>query len=80
MNYQQLTELSSEALKRYSGVKREVLNEMLEVQQEAEEAKRKAGCPGLLPVDHLLLTLQYWREYRSWFHVGLCCGVHESTA
>jgi hypothetical protein len=80
MNYQQLTELSDDAFKRYCGVKREVFNEMLEVQQEAEEAKRKSGRPGLSPVDQLLLTLQYWREYRSLFHVDLCFGVHESTA
>ena len=30
--------------------------------------------------DQLLLTLQYWREYRTLFHVGACFGVHESTA
>lgn len=81
MTYQQLTELSDEAFKRYCGVKREVFNEMLAVQQGAEQAKRKPGRPSDLSLaDQILLTLQYWREYRSLFHVGACFGVHESTA
>ncbi|QLQ32223.1 MAG: transposase family protein [Candidatus Thiothrix singaporensis] len=30
--------------------------------------------------DQLLLTLGYWREYRTLFHLGVAYGVHESTA
>jgi hypothetical protein len=30
--------------------------------------------------DQLLLTLSYWREYRTLFHLGVTYGVHESTA
>jgi len=30
--------------------------------------------------DQLLLTLSYWREYRTQFHVALSYGVHETTA
>ena len=30
--------------------------------------------------DQLLLTLEYWREYRTYFHVGQSWGVNESTA
>ena len=30
--------------------------------------------------DQLLLTLEYWREYRTYFHVGQFWGVNESTA
>lgn len=29
--------------------------------------------------DQLLLTLSYWREYRTQFHVALSYGVHETT-
>ena len=30
--------------------------------------------------DQILLTLQYWREYRTLFHIAQDWGVHESTA
>ena len=29
--------------------------------------------------DQLLMTLMYWREYRTEFHIGLTYGVSEST-
>ena len=80
MNYEQLTELEDEAFKRYCGVRREIFNEMREVQRVAERAKRKSGRPGMSLENQLLLTLQYWREYRTLFHVGKDSGVHESTA
>ena len=70
MTYEQLTELEDEAFKRYCGVRREIFNEMREVQQAAERAKRKSGRPSLSLEDQLLLTLQYWREYRTLFHVA----------
>lgn len=25
------------------------------------------------------MTLEYWREYRTYFHIGQSWGVHEST-
>lgn len=27
-----------------------------------------------------MLTLQYWREYRTYFHIAQDWGMHESTA
>lgn len=30
--------------------------------------------------DQLLMTLEYWREYRTYFHIGQTWGVNESTA
>ena len=80
MNYEQLTGLEGEAFKRYCGVRREIFNEMLEVQRVAERAKRKLGRPGMSLENQLLLTLQYWREDRTLFHVASDFGVHESTA
>lgn len=81
MRYQQLIDFSNEAFKRYCGVKRVLFDEMVEVLEAAEQAKRKPGRPSELSVaDQLLLTLQYWREYRTLFHVGACFGVHESSA
>lgn len=80
MKSQDLTTLTDAQFKRYCGVTRTLFNEMLAVQESAEQAKVKSGRPGLSLTDQLLLTLQYWREYRSLFHVGQSFGVHESTA
>ncbi len=30
--------------------------------------------------DQLLITLEYWREYRTYFHLGNSWGINESTA
>ncbi len=35
--------------------------------------------PKLSRADQLLLTLMYWREYRTEFHIGLTYGVSEAT-
>ncbi|BAZ70221.1 transposase IS5 family protein [Fischerella sp. NIES-4106] len=29
--------------------------------------------------DHLLIALEYWREYRTYFHISKSWGIHEST-
>ncbi|WP_250126702.1 transposase family protein [Chroococcidiopsis sp. CCMEE 29] len=29
--------------------------------------------------DQLLVTLEYWREYRSQFHIATSWGLHETT-
>ena len=35
--------------------------------------------PKLIREDQLLMTLMYWREYRTEFHIGLTYGVSEAT-
>lgn len=35
--------------------------------------------PKLSRANQLILTLMYWREYRTEFHIGLSYGVSEST-
>jgi hypothetical protein len=43
--------------------------------------KLKPGRPGKISLeDQLLMTLEYWREYRTYFHIGQSWGVNESTA
>ena len=81
MRYETISHFSDEQFKRYCGVKRALFNEMIEVLEQAERAKRKPGRPSKLSLaDQLLLTLQYWREYRTLFHVGASFGIHESSA
>nr|WP_304524156.1 transposase family protein [Deinococcus betulae] len=47
---------------------------------EREAAKKKSGRPAALsPAEQLLLTLEFWREYRTFAHLGDDWGVHETT-
>ena len=81
MTYEKLKALSAEAFKRYSGVKRETFAAMLELLQEAGRNKKKPGRrPVLCLEEQLMLTLTYWREYRTQFHIAASYGIHESTA
>jgi hypothetical protein len=81
MRYKQIKHYSDEAFKRYCGVNHSTFNAMVKVLEEAEQAKRKPGRPSKLSLpDKVLLTLQYWREYRTFFHAGASVGIHESNA
>ena len=43
--------------------------------------KIKSGKPNKLCMeDRLLLTLEYLREYRAYFHIGSSYGVHKTAA
>jgi hypothetical protein len=43
--------------------------------------QKKTGRPSKLsPEDQLLMALEYWREYRTYFHLGKSCGVNELKA
>jgi hypothetical protein len=81
MTYENLKGMSSEAFKRYSGVKPATFETMLEALWKAERDKKKPGrSPALCLEEQLLLTLSYWREYRTQFHIAASYGIHESTA
>jgi hypothetical protein len=43
--------------------------------------RRRGGRKSKLEVEEMLLmTLEYWREYRTYFHIGINYGVSESCA
>jgi hypothetical protein len=47
------------------------------------KCKQKAagGKPNTLSVENqLLMVLEYWREYRTYFHIGQAYGISESAA
>ena len=77
MRYETVEALKDEDFKRSSGVQRSTFEKMLKV---VEEGLRDFGRPSKLSrADQILLTLMYWREYRTEFHIGLSYGVSEST-
>ena len=77
MRYETVKVLKDEEFKRSTGVQRSTFEQMLEV---VETGLRNFGRPSKLSrADQLLMTLMYWREYRTEFHIGLTYGVSEST-
>lgn len=77
MKYESVQNLSDEDFKRSTGVQRPAFTKMLEV---IEQGLRNFGRPSKLSrPDQLLLTLMYWREYRTEFHIGLAYGISEAT-
>ncbi len=77
MRYESVQKLKDEDFKRCTGVQRSTFEQMLAV---VEAALRNFGRPTTLSrADQLLITLMYWREYRTEFHIGLTYGVSEAT-
>jgi hypothetical protein len=77
MRYETIQTLKEEDFKRSTGVSRAMFEKMLTVVQKGmRDFGRK---PKLSRADQLLMTLMYWREYRTEFHIGLSYGVSEAT-
>lgn len=68
--------------RRQTGVKIETYEKMVEIVQEAHRAKKaRGGRKNKITVEKMvLMTLEYLREYRTYFHIGKSYGVSESYA
>lgn len=82
IKYSVLCKLSATQFRRYTGVIRYVFEMMtLIVKEYDKERKLKAGRPCNLCVeDQILLLLEYYRENRTFFHLGTSYGLSESNA
>ena len=82
MKYNQIQELEDEKFRRLTGVKRPTFERMVEIIRDSDQKKKaKGGRKNKLSLeDQLLLTLEYLREYRTYFHISKSYGVSESTA
>ena len=77
MRYETIEHLKDSDFKRLTGVQRETFELMLKV---VEKGLRNFGRPSKLSrADQLLMTLMYWREYRTEFHIAQSYGVSEAT-
>lgn len=80
MAYIDLEHLSAAEFKRLCGVSRDTFGEMVEVLRPyLERQGQRGGQNKLSTEDQLLVTLEYWREYRSQFHIGSSWELHETT-
>ena len=71
MRFDSVKELRGESFRRLTGVKRNTFEEMTTVLFTAKcKQKAAGGKPNTLGVeDQLLMMLEYWREYRTYFHI-----------
>src|SRR5512145_3105016 len=77
MRYETIEHLKDMDFKRLTGVKRETFAQMLRV---VETRLGHFGRPPKLSrADQLLMTLMYWREYRTEFHIAQSDGISEAT-
>ena len=77
MRYFEVSGYAEKQFLRLTGVKRSVFEMMVAV---VSGGQRAFGRPRKLSVeDQVLLTLCYWREYRSQFHISCSFGVSEAT-
>ena len=78
MTYEQFKGLKRSAFKRRCGVHPETFEQMTNVLRPHLDRRGKRGGQCKLSVeDKLLLVLEYWREYRTQFHIATSWGLSE---
>lgn len=82
MEIQGFEDMPDGTFRRLTGVRKRTFSEMAAVLEKAEAGRKaQGGKPNRLAVEtRLLMTLEYWREYRTYLHIGHSYGVSESTA
>ncbi len=80
MNYERVQKLKPNDFKRLCGVTQRTFNRMVKIVENCERSKKKTGRPSKLNLENqVLMTLEYLREYRTYFHIGQSWGLNESN-
>ncbi len=81
MSYENIKLLSPEKFKLLCGVKPDTFRRICAfVGDELKRTQKKPGRPTRLSIeDQVLLTLEYWREYRTQFHIANSWHLSEPT-
>jgi len=77
MRYEDIQDWKEQDFKRLTGVHHETFKKMLAVLE--RELPNFGRPPKLSRADQLLMTLMYWREYRTQFHIAGSYGISEAT-
>jgi hypothetical protein len=82
MKYRSICGLSEIEFRRLTGVHPVIFEKMVGILRKAYQEKHLQGGrkSKLFLEDQMLLTLEYLREYRTFFHIACGYGVSESTA
>lgn len=80
--YYKVKNLNEKEFRRVVGVKKETFKKMVNVvRKHYRDRKSKGGTSRALSAnDETLLILEYYREYRTFEHIGIDYEVSESTA
>lgn len=80
MSYKQAKNLEPMEFKRLCGVTPETFEQMVKVVAAEKALAKKSGRPNKLSIeDQVLMTLEYWREYRTQFHIGVSWGLDDTN-
>jgi Helix-turn-helix of DDE superfamily endonuclease len=80
MSYEQVKNLKAPEFKRLCGVTPETFTQMVKVVAAEKVLAKKTGRPSKLSIeDQVLMTLEYWREYRTHFHMSVSWGLDEAN-
>jgi hypothetical protein len=77
MKYEDIKTWKDTDFKRLTGVRPKTFAKMLAVVE--KELPNFGRPPKLSRADQLLMTLMYWREYRTQFHIAGSYGISEAT-
>lgn len=82
MKFETVKELDDEKFRRLTGVKRTTFDKMVGIlEQSIKSRKTNKGRRKKLSIENMLLmTLEYIREYRTYFHISQSYSVSESNA
>lgn len=82
LKFEQLKKLSNNKFRRYTGLKRDNFEIcVLIIVEYLRQTKLKEGRPCNLSIpDQLAMLLEYYRESRTFFHLGVSYGLSESNA
>jgi hypothetical protein len=82
MFWSELQKLSLDKFQRYTGIKLPTFHKMIEVVKDYENThKNHRSKPFKYDVeDRILIMLDYYREYPTFFHLAVKYNIHESTA
>ncbi len=79
MNYEDVKNLKDGDFKRLCGVTKETFAAMCQVVLEYKQLNTRGRKSNLSIENQVLLTLSFWREYRTLFHLGRDWQLHESN-
>jgi len=79
MTYEDVKNLKDGDFKRLCGVTKETFAAMCQVVLEYKERNSRGRKSNLSIENQVLLTLSFWREYRTLFHLGRDWHLHESN-
>jgi hypothetical protein len=81
MNYAKVRGLPAAQFRRVTGVHKNTFARMVEIVEAADRTRLKGvGRPSKLSrEDQVLMMLEYLREYRTYYHIGVDYGLSESN-